>query len=391
MPHNLLASSTDYYGIFSDLDPADEKWWATARDFGVECLKVINEDWEIGRTNPDLVRALGDRDLFTDGVEIPGHEVMSPLAAGLVAMEISRADGSMGAVAAVQGGLVMRSIMLYGSQQQQETYIEKLARGEIFGAFGLTEPDHGSDAVALETTAVLDGDDYVLNGQKRWIGFGANGHLTIIWARLEDGGVGGFLVSQTTPNYQAEIIKGKGVLRAIDQSLITLKDVRVPAENRLPGVSSFKDVSKVLSATRSGVAWAALGHAIACYEIALEHAKTRTQFGKPLVKFQIIQQRLSEMLQEITSMALHCKQLAVLEAAGHLVPEQASMAKGYCTKHARIVAANARDMLGGSGILLENHIIRHMGDLEALHTYEGTETIQHLIVGRKITGTGAFA
>lgn len=390
MQPSILEPSTDYYGIFQDLSQADRHAWEKARAVGQEYLKSVNSDWEAAVVNRSVVRELGAQDLYTDGLHIEGHEQLSPLAAGLVSMELSRADGSLGTIHAIMGGLVLRSLMLYGSQEQQQRYVEGICTGELLGGFGLTEPDHGSDSVSLETSAREDGEEYVLNGQKRWIGFGANGDFTIIWARLEDGSIGGFIVDQDTPGYPGEVIKGKAVLRAVHQALITLEDVRVPKSARLPGVSSFKDIARILSATRSSVAWAALGHAIACYEHALEHAQTRIQFGRPLVNNQLIQHRLTVMLQHITSMALHCKQLAVLDAQGTLEPEQASLAKGYCTSTARTVASDARDMLGGSGILLEHHVVRHWGDLETLHTYEGTATIQELIVGRRITGVGAF-
>ncbi|AZA11465.1 acyl-CoA dehydrogenase family protein [Corynebacterium gerontici] len=390
MQHSMLDPSTDYYGIFHHLDETDLRAWERARKVGQRYVERVNADWEAARVDREVVRELGAQDLYTDGLEIEGHEQLTPLAAGLVSMELSRADGSLGTIHAIMGGLVLRSLLLYGSEEQQNRYVEGICRGELLGGFGLTEPDHGSDSVSLETSARVDGDEYVLNGQKRWIGFGANGDFTIIWARLEDGSIGGFIVDQNTPGYRGEVIEGKAVLRAVHQALITLENVRVPKSARLPGVSSFKDIARILSATRSSVAWAALGHAIACYESALEHAKTRIQFGRPLVKNQLIQHRLSVMLQSITSMVLHCKQLAVLDAQGCLEPEQASMAKGFCTSTAREVASDARDMLGGSGILLENHVVRHWGDLETLHTYEGTATIQELIVGRRITGVGAF-
>lgn len=181
---------------------------------------------------------------------------------------------------------MLRTIALYGSDDHKATYLEPLAKGEMVGGFGLTEPDHGSDSVSLETSAVADRDHFVVNGRKRWIGFGTNGDFTIIWARLADNSIGGFIVSQDTPGYHAEVIQGKAVLRAVHQTLITLDDVRVPSNARLPKVSSFKDVSKVLAATGSSVSWAALGHAISCYETALEHAQNRIQFGRPLVKTQ---------------------------------------------------------------------------------------------------------
>jgi glutaryl-CoA dehydrogenase len=312
-------------------------------------------------------------------------------------MELSRIDGSVGTMLGVQGGLALRSIVLLGSEEQKGRWVEPLVTGQEFAAFALTEPDHGSDSVSLETTAKRDGDQWVISGSKRWIGNGVDCTLSVVWARVDDpedtalhGKVSGFLVEQDLPGYHAEKITGKVSLRAIDQAHIELDEVHVPRDARLPLARSFADTSKVLFATRAGVAWGALGHAIACYEAALEHAENRVQFGRPLAKAQHVQVRLASMLQTLTAMQLYCLRIAQLEAAGTVTPEQASLAKVHNTRAARTIAADARDMLGGSGILLENHVIRHMADIEALHTYEGTDTVQSLLVGRAITGMGAF-
>jgi glutaryl-CoA dehydrogenase len=212
-----------------------------------------------------------------------------------------------------------------------------------------------------------------------------------VWARGEDDRVNGFLVEKGAPGYDARVIEGKGSLRAIWQAEIDLTDVRVPAENRLPGANSFKDTGRVLAGTRTTCAWAALGHAVASYDTALTYAKRREQFGRPLCSFQLIQDRLVRMLAEVTAMQLYCLQIGRLAERGHLTDTIAGLAKLNNTRKARQICAEARDMLGGNGILLENHVIRHMADIEAIHTYEGTETMQTLIVGRDITGVGAFA
>jgi glutaryl-CoA dehydrogenase len=242
----------------------------------------------------------------------------------------------------------------------------------------------------LETTARLDGDEYVIDGAKRWIGNASIADVTVVWARGEDGKVQGFLVEPPTPGYDAQVIEGKGSLRAIWQAHITLDEVRIPADNKLPGAHSFKDTGKVLAGTRSTCAWAALGHAVAAYETALTYSKRRQQFGRPLCSFQIVQDRLVRMLAEVTAMQLYCLQIGRLAQRGQLSDTIAGLAKLNNTRKARQVCAEARDMLGGNGILLENHVIRHMADIEAIHTYEGTETMQTLIVGRDITGVGAF-
>ncbi|MGP5056809.1 acyl-CoA dehydrogenase family protein [Brachybacterium paraconglomeratum] len=397
-PEALLPAAADHLALFQDVEGEDLRAWADARSLADEVLPRINDWWDRGEYPIELVARLGELDLLTDGLDVPGHRTLSPLATGLVNMELSRIDGSVGTMVGVQGGLALRSIMLLGSEEQKQRWVDSLATGAEHAAFALTEPDHGSDSVSLETIARRDGDEWVLTGEKRWIGNGAGCHLSVVWARIEDpsdealnGQVSGFLVDQSLPGYEAEVIRGKVALRAIHQAHITLNEVRVGLDQRLPGARSFKDTSKVLFATRAGVAWGALGHAIACYEAALEHATTRIQFGRPLAKAQHVQVRLSDMLQTLTSMQLYCRRLADLEAAGTIRPEQASLAKVHNTRAAREIASNARDLLGGSGILLENRVIRHRSDIEALHTYEGTDTMQSLIVGRSITGTSAFA
>jgi glutaryl-CoA dehydrogenase len=391
---------TDYYAVFRDIPDADRAAWERAKTFADEVLPVIDDYWDRGEYNLDFARRMGELDLFTDGIDHDGLTRLSPLAAGLVNMEVSRGDGSMGTILAVQGGLALRTLALFGSDAQKQRYLQPIARGEVLAAFALTEPDHGSDSVSLETEARLvtgsdGGDEWVLNGAKKWIGNGASGGITFVWARVPTddgrGTVQCFLVPQDTPGYDGRPILGKASLRAIHQAHITLTDVRLPADAVLPGARTFKDASTVLYATRSGVAWSALGHATACYESALSYARERVQFGKPLVGFQMVQERLTQMLDELTGMQLFCRRLADLEEAGALLPTQASLAKYHNTRAARRIAAVARDMLGGNGILLEHRVMRHMAYIESIHTYEGTESVQALLIGRDITGVGAFA
>lgn len=383
----------DYLDAFGEATDEDRAHWDRARAYGREVLERIDGHWDRAEYPLDLVGRAGELDLLTDGLEVPGHAVMSPLAAGLVAMEISRADGSMAAAAAVQGGLVLRALVHCAGPEQKERYLEPVARGTLPGGFALTEPLHGSDSVSLETSARPDGaDGWVLNGAKKWIGNGAAGGITIVWARdTEDGQVKGFVVEQSTPGYEAEVITGKGALRAIHQAEITLTDVRVGDDARLPGVARFKDAARVLVATRVNVGWSALGHATAMFEAALAYARQREQFGKPLGAHQMVQERLAQMLDEVTAMQTRCVAVARLQAAGRLRDEQASLLKYACTRGARRVAQIARDMLGGNGILLEHRVMRHFADVEALHTYEGTESVQALILGRDLTGMSAFA
>ncbi|GGH50837.1 acyl-CoA dehydrogenase family protein [Microbacterium album] len=389
---------TDYYAAFADVGGADREQWSRAREVGERLAPRMAEAWDRAEYPLEVLGILGEADLFVDGIEHPRLTTMSPLAAGLVNMELSRADGSLGTVVAVQGGLALRTLALFGSPEQQERWLEPIARGEVPGAFALTEPDHGSDSTSLETAARFDPetDEWVLRGAKKWIGNGASGGVTFVWARVDregdpdHGQVRCFLVEQSTPGYVGTVITGKLSLRGIHQAHIRLEDVRVPASAVLPGAHSFKDTSTVLFATRSGVAWSALGHATACYEAALSYATQRVQFGKPLARFQMVQERLTRMLSQLTAMQLYCRRLAELEKAGALRPTQASLAKYHNTRTARDIARTARDLLGGNGILLENRVMQHLADIEAIHTYEGTESVQALIIGRDITGVGAF-
>ena len=390
MSHNLFERTTDFLGVFDDLSSSDAAGWNRAAQFREYSDPVINKHWQASEYPLDLVARLGSLDVMTDGLAVEGHEQMSTLGAGLALMEITRADASMGTVIAVQAGLAMRSIAMLGSEEQKAEYLPQMASCSLLGAFGLTEPDHGSDSIALETTAVRDGDEWVLNGEKKWIGNGASGGITIIYARMENGNVSGFIVPQDTPGYSATVIEGKLSLRAIHQAHIALKDCRIPAANQLPGCRSFKDVSRVLTSTRIGVSWMALGSAVACYEIARSYVLERVQFGRELAKAQIIQQRLANMVLDLSQMMLTCREVSQREDAGTLAPEQASAAKLHNTRAARRIAADARDMLGGVGILLENDIARHFADIEAMHTYEGTDTVQSLIMGKKITGFSAY-
>jgi glutaryl-CoA dehydrogenase len=317
---------------------------------------------------------------------------MSPIAAGLVHLELNRGDGSLGTFLGVQAGLAMRSIAMLGSEEQKQRWLPPMARLQKLGAFALTEPRHGSDSVALETSACRNGDTWVINGHKKWIGNGTVADVVVLWARdVADGKVKGFLVEKDTPGYRARRIDGKASLRAVWQAEIELTDLPVPETNRLPGARSFKDAAAVLAGTRNTVAWAALGHATAAFETAMTYCARREQFGRPLVGFQIVQERLVRMLAEICGMQLYCLRLGRLIEEGRLTDTIAALAKMHNTSRARQVILDARDLLGGNGILLDFHVMRHLADMEAIHTYEGTETIQTLIVGRDITGVGAFA
>ena len=383
---------TDYFHIADELSTDELELWRRTKEFvDDEVLPVIGDYWEKAEIPWPLIRRMGELGIVGEGIEGYGCPPMSPLAVGLINMELNRGDGSVGTFLGVQAGLAMRSIAMLGSEQQKQRWLPAMARMELFGAFALTEPLHGSDAVGLETSARRDGDTWRINGQKKWIGNGTLADVVVLWARDEaDGKVKGFLVEKGSPGYTATRIDGKGSLRAIWQAEITLDELRVPESNRLPGANSFKAAGRVLAGTRNTVAWAALGHATAAYEIAAAYTRQRLQFGKPLVSFQIVQERLVRMLADVSAMQLYCLQLGRLESRGALTDTIAAIAKMNNTRTARKVIAEGRDLLGGNGILSEYHVMRHMADIEALHTYEGTQTIQTLIVGRDITGVGAF-
>ena len=387
------ALGTDYFLLRSELTEEETDYLDRTRRFVEdEVLAVMPGHWERAELPLDLARRLGELGLVGDGIVGYGCPPMSTVAAGLIQMELSRGDGSLGVLLGVQAGLAMRSIAMLGSEEQKQRWLPSMARMERLGAFALTEPDHGSDSVSLETTARREGDKYVINGAKRWIGNGTVADVVVVWARdSEDHQVKGFLVERGTPGFDARVIEGKGSVRSVWQADIELSSVRVAAGNRLPGANSFKDAGRVLASTRLTVAFGALGHAVGSYDAALSYCRERRQFGKPLVGFQIVQERLVRMLAEVTAMQLICLRVGRLAEDHQLRDTIAGLAKMNNTSRARHVIAEARDLLGGNGILLENHVIRHMADIEALHTFEGTETMQTLIVGRDITGIAAFA
>jgi glutaryl-CoA dehydrogenase len=305
-------------------------------------------------------------------------------------MELARGDGSVSTFHGVHSGLAMTAIGLLGSDEQKDRWLPAMARLEAIGAFALTEPEHGSDAVTLETRVRRLGDGYVIDGAKRWIGNATFADLMVVWARDGAGDVGAYVVEKGTPGVEAALIEGKVAKRASWQADVTLADVRVPAENRLAGAAGFDDAARVLAAARPGIAWGALGHAVAAYEAAVAYSLERKQFGTLIGGYQITQYRLAKMLAEITAMRLICVRLAQLVGSGLLTPAMASLAKMHNAARARGVVAEARDLLGGNGLLLENEVARHLGDVEVTATVEGTDVVHALIVGREITGMSAF-
>ena len=317
---------------------------------------------------------------------------MSAVANGLVNYELSRIDGSICTFFGVHVGLAMQSINILGSEEQRQRYLPAMARLEKIGAFALTEPEHGSDAVILEATAERQGDEWVLNGRKRWPGNAVWCDIIVVYARdTADNQVKAFVVEKDNPGYAATKIGGKMSLRIVQNADITLTNCRVSEDARLQNCNNFKDVGKVLAGTRNFVAWGGTGNGVAAYEIALNYALRRKQFGKPIARTQIIQSMLVEMLGDLTAMQLYSIRLGRLIDEGKVEETMAALAKYYCTVKGRNVCRLARDILGGNGVTLDFHVMRHLCDMEALVTYEGTAEIQSLIVGRHITGQSAFA
>jgi glutaryl-CoA dehydrogenase len=390
------ALGTDFFSVHLAFDDAArEKYRAVRRFIDDEVTPAAPEAWDRAEMSWDVIKRLPELGIVGDRVESGGGAGLDPLTSGLVAMELARGDGGVAVFLVVHSGLAMKAIDMFGSEEQKQRFLPPMTRMETIGAFGLTEPEHGSDSVSLETTARRegDGDDavWVIDGQKRWIGNGTIAHRTVVWARdTESGEVLGFVVDTSTPGYSAEVIPYKGSMRTVWQADLTFEGMRVPEADRLPGARSFKDTAELLATTRGTCAWLALGHATAGYEAALRYCLERHQFGKPLASFQLVQEKLVKMLAELTSMQLYCKQIAELEADGQLASTVAGLAKMNNTRKARWILSEARDLLGGNGILLDRHVIRHMADIESVHTFEGTETVQTLIVGREITGHSAF-
>ncbi|HEX8995114.1 MAG TPA: acyl-CoA dehydrogenase family protein [Ktedonobacterales bacterium] len=383
---------TDYYLLDELLTDEERAVRDKVRAFcDREVIPVAQDYWERAEFPFELVPKLAKLGIVGGSIQGYGCPGLSAVAVGLIGLEMSRGDGSFTTFFGVHSGLAMTSIAVLGSEAQKQRWLPAMARLEKIGAFGLTEPDHGSDAVGLATRAHRDGDSWVLNGVKKWIGNASIADVVIIWARDDDGNVGGFLVEKGTPGFETKVLTGKITKRAVWQAEIALNDVRLPLSARLEGSHSFKDTAKVLTATRYGVAWEAIGHAIAAYEAALSYTKQRTQFGKPLAGMQIIQQRLARMLADITSMQLLCYRLSQLLAEGKMTDGMASLAKMNNARKAREIVADAREMLGGNGVLLEYTVARHFADMEAVMTYEGTDAVQSLIVGREITGLQAFS
>ncbi len=384
---------SDFLAFELLLEERDRELLSDVRAFMTrEVEPVINDYWTRAAFPHELVpriAELGIAGLAYDGPGCPGR---GALVDGMVAMELARVDPSIGTFMGVHGGLAMGSIMLCGSDEQRERWLPAMARMELIGAFGLTEPDVGSAISAgLSTTAQRDGDGWVLDGEKKWIGNAAFADLVVIWARdVDDEKVKGFVVEKGTDGMTFDKQEDKIALRVVQNAEIHLSGVRVPEENRLQEAHSFRDTSNVLRVTRMGVAWQATGCARGAFEHALRYTKAREQFGRPIASFQLVQDLLVKMLSNVTASTAMNARASQLQDAGVLRDEHASLCKAHSTVRMRETVGWAREVLGGNGILLEHHVGRFVADAEAIYSYEGTREINTLIVGRAITGESAF-
>ncbi|WP_456448473.1 acyl-CoA dehydrogenase family protein [Oceanithermus sp.] len=383
----------DYYQATELFGPEERQVQAAARKFlDAEVLPHIRDWWERGEFPRHLVRAFGEMGFL--GSNLPeeyGAAGVSANAYGLIMYELERVDSGLRSFASVQGALVMYPIYAFGSEEQRREYLPKLAAGEIVGAFGLTEPDGGSDPGGnMKTKAVKDGDYYVLNGTKMWITNGSIAQIAIVWAKDEEGKILGFIVPTDTPGFSAPEIHHKMSLRASVTSELVLEDVRVHKDQLLPKSGSLRAPLSCLTQARYGIAWGVLGALEAVYTEALEFSKSRITFGRPIAARQLIQDKLVYMLSEHTKGLLLAWRLGKMKDAGTLKHTHVSLAKRNNVRVALQSARLAREILGANGITVEYHAIRHMLNLETVDTYEGTHDIHTLILGRDVTGENAL-
>ena len=387
-----VVPSTDFYDWFAELPEPVRGPRAALRAFMEAWEPQANQYWERAEFPRELlVSRMRQLDLLADAYT-PERAPYATIADGILSMELARVDPSLATFFGVHAGLCMGSIALCGSPEQQAEWLPRLRRWELVGAFGLTEPDVGSGvARGLTTTCRREGDHWILNGQKKWIGNATWCDVVIIWARDEaDGQVRGFIVRTTLPGYSAEMMQGKIAQRTVHNALITLTDARVAEADRLQRVTGFADTQRVLVTARCGTAWQAVGCAMGAYEHALRYTRERTQFGRPIAGFQLVQMKLVTMLGHLTAMIGVALQASRLQDREGPRDELSALAKQLCAARCREVVALARELLGGNGILLEHHVARLFADAEAIYSYEGSNEVNALIVGRAITGLSAF-
>jgi glutaryl-CoA dehydrogenase len=384
----------DFFDVSRHFTPEERAIRDTVRAFvEARVLPVIGDAFEKGTFPKELIPEIAGLGLLGCNLHGYGCAGLSETGYGLAMQELERGDSGVRSFASVQGGLVMYPIHAFGSDAQKDRYLPKMAKGEIIGCFGLTEPDWGSNPSGMRTVAVDDGDGYVLNGTKRWITNGNMAQLALVWAKLgsPEGEVRGFLVPTDVKGFEARPIHRKMSLRASVTSELILEDVRVPKDAMLPGVRGMKGPLSCLTSARFGISWGVIGAAMACFDCAVDYAKTRVQFaGRPIASHQLVQAKLAECLSQITNMQLQALELSRLKSEGKMRPVQVSLVKRHNVRAALEIARTCRDILGGNGITLEYPIMRHMCNLETVFTYEGTHDIHTLILGQEITGIAAF-
>ena len=384
---------SDFYGLEGELTAQEKAVLMRLRHYlETEVKPIVNDHWARAEFPLFVVKGLAELGIF--GLPYPETRSFESTAVfrGWVALELARVDSSIATLVGMQHGLVMGAISVAGSDEQRAEWLPKFARGEALGCFALTEPLSGSDSArGLLTTATREGDEWVLNGAKRWIGNGTIATHAIVWAKsTEDGQVKGFIVPTETPGYSATKIENKQALRIVQNADIVLEDVRVPEANRLQKAESFKETAAVLRLTRAEVAWASVGNSVGAYEASLRYTGEREQFGQTIDNTQLIQELLAKQLANITASITLCTRVSQLLDQGIQRDEHSALAKEFATSRMRETVAWARESMGGNGIVLENDVIRHFADAEALYSYEGTREMNTLIVGRAITGKAAF-
>ncbi len=383
-------AGVDFYNLEQHLTEEERMVRDMVRDWTEEnVLSIIEEHYMAGTFPMDLLPQIGKMGLFGCNLEGYGCAGLSNIAYGLICQELERGDSALRSFVSVQGSLSMYPIHAFGSEDQKKKYLPGMATGKLIGCFGLTEPDHGSDPGGIETKAVADGDDYILNGAKMWITNGTIADLAIVWAKL-DGKIRGFIVEKDDEGFSAPEMKGKHSLRASITSELVLQDCRIPGDRILPNVSGLKGPLSCLTQARYGIVWGALGAATGCYHSSVEYAKSRIMFDKPIGSFQLVQDKLAWMLREITKGQLLAYHLGRAKDKGEASPEMVSLGKMNNVDVALRIARMARDIHGANGILNEYPIMRHMANLESVYTYEGTHDIHNLILGKWITGIQAF-
>ncbi|MBE3602591.1 acyl-CoA dehydrogenase [bacterium] len=383
-------SDLDFYQLDELLSPEDRMTRAAVRQFVQREVTPHVEKHFADSTFPlELIPRLAELGVFGANLKGYGCAGMNNVAYGLIMQELEAADSGLRSFASVQSALAMYAIYAWGSEEQKNRYLPLMAQGKLIGCFGLTEPDHGSDPGGMETRARKDGQGWILNGMKRWITNGSIADLAVVWAKI-DQGITGFIVEKGAPGFTTRDIHGKFSMRASITSELFFDDVRLDAGAQLPAARGLKAPLACLTQARYGIAWGAIGAARTCYQCALDYTRSRKQFSRPLAGYQLVQNKLVNMLTEITKAQLVCLRLGQMKDAGTMRPEHVSLAKRNNVQMALEIARTARDMLGANGIVNEYPVIRHMLNLETVNTYEGAYDVHTLILGRDITGIGAF-